>query len=163
MTPQECIQQLYGAFAQLDTERMATCYAENARFEDEVFQLTGKSEIMGMWGMLCDTVKAKSRADWKLSFSQVSASGNQGRTHWEPIYRFSATNRMVHNVIDAKFTFNEQGLILTHHDSFDFWSWSRQALGAPGLLLGWSGFLRSKVQQQANASLRKYLKAKGAA
>jgi hypothetical protein len=157
------ITKFYTAFAELDADTMATCYADNASFQDEAFKLQGKKEIMGMWGMLCDTVKAKSRADWKFSFSQVAASGNQGSAHWEPIYRFSATNRMVHNVIDAKFTFNDQGLILTHHDSFDFWSWSRQALGAPGLLLGWSGFLRSKAQQQANATLRKYIKAKGAA
>jgi hypothetical protein len=157
------LQTLYSAFAELDTERMATCYADNARFQDEAFDLTGKTEIMGMWRMLCDAVKAKGREDWKLSFSQVASDGKRGSAHWEPIYRFSATGRMVHNVIDAEFTFNEQGLILTHHDRFDFWSWSRQALGAPGLLLGWSGFLRSKVQQQANAGLRKYLAKKAQA
>ena len=153
------IQTLYTAFAALDTERMATCYADNALFQDEVFNLQGKTEVMGMWGMLCDAVKAKGRSDWKLTFSQVSSDGKTGVAHWEPIYRFSATGRMVHNVVDAEFTFDEQGKILTHRDRFDFWSWSRQALGAPGLMLGWSGFLRNKAKQQAHAGLRKYLKA----
>jgi SnoaL-like domain len=154
------IQTLYSAFAELDTERMATCYAENASFQDEAFQLQGKTEIMGMWSMLCDAVKANGRDVWKLSYSQVQSDGKTGSAHWEPIYRFSATGRMVHNVIDAEFTFDAQGKILSHHDRFDFWSWSRQALGAPGLVLGWSSFLRSKVQQKANAGLRKYLAAK---
>jgi SnoaL-like domain len=154
------IQTLYSAFAELDTEGMAACYAENASFQDEAFQLQGKTEIMGMWSMLCDAVKANGRDVWKLNFSQVQSDGKMGSAHWEPIYRFSATGRMVHNVIDAEFSFDAQGKILTHHDRFDFWSWSRQALGAPGLLLGWSGFLRGKVQQKANAGLRKYLAAK---
>lgn len=157
------IQTLYSAFAELDTEGMAACYAENASFQDEAFQLQGKTEIMGMWSMLCDAVKANGRDVWKLSYSQVQSDGKIGSAHWEPIYRFSATGRMVHNVIDAEFSFDAQGKILTHRDRFDFWSWSRQALGAPGLLLGWSGFLRSKVQHKANAGLRKYLAAKAKA
>jgi hypothetical protein len=53
-------------------------------------------------------------------------------------------------------------LIVSHHDSFDFWRWSRQALGAPGLLLGWSPVLRNQVRKQANTSLRKYLQNKAA-
>lgn len=157
------IQTLYSAFAELDTEGMAACYAENASFQDEAFQLQGKTEIMGMWSMLCDAVNANGRDVWKLSYSQVQSDGKMGSAHWEPIYRFSATGRMVHNVIDAEFSFDAQGKILTHRDRFDFWSWSRQALGTPGLLLGWSGFLRRKVQHKANAGLRKYLAAKAKA
>ena len=58
--------------------------------------------------------------------------------------------------------FDGSGLIVQHRDSFDFWHWSRQALGAPGLLLGWTPFLRAKVQAQAKASLQKYLAGKAA-
>jgi SnoaL-like domain len=154
------ITELYTAFAALDTPRMAACYAPNATFEDEAFSLRGKEEIMGMWGMLCDAVKEKGRKEWKLTFSDVQASGDRGSAHWEPIYLFSATGRMVHNIIDADFTFDAQGLILTHRDRFDFWRWSRQALGAPGALLGWSPLLRNKVKAQANKGLRKYMAAK---
>jgi ketosteroid isomerase-like protein len=157
------ITSLYSAFANLDTAGMAACYAEDARFEDEAFKLESKAEIMAMWGMLIDAIQAKGRDAWKLEFSQVKASGSTGSAHWEPTYRFTATGRMVHNIIDAEFTFNAQGLIATQRDRFDFWRWSRQALGAPGLLLGWSPMLRSKVKQQAMANLRKYQKTKGLA
>jgi hypothetical protein len=154
------ITSFYTAFAELDSQRMASCYAENAHFRDEAFDLQGKEKIMGMWGMLCDAVKAKGRSHWHLEFSQIQSDGTSGSAHWEPTYLFSATGRIVHNIIDAQFSFSAQGLILTHHDRFDFWRWSSQALGTPGQLLGWSGFLRSKVQQQANANLRKYLQSK---
>lgn len=40
---------------------------------------------------------------------------------------------------------------------FDFWAWSRQALGIPGLVLGWTPFFRRMVRAQAAANLEKYL------
>ncbi|MGH6638900.1 MAG: hypothetical protein ACREBY_09910, partial [Polaromonas sp.] len=55
------------------------------------------------------------------------------------------------------FEFNAQGLISRHRDRFDFWAWSRQALGTPGVLLGWTPFLRRKVRAQAAENLQKYL------
>ena len=99
--------------------------------------------------------RAKGMDAWSLQFSDVSADGAQGRAHWEARYRFSATGRMVHNIIDAQFSFRD-GLIASHRDRFDFWSWSRQALGAPGWLLGWSPALRRKVQARAAANLKAF-------
>ena len=63
----------------------------------------------------------------------------------------------MHNKIDAEFEFDKQGLITRQRDRFDFWDWSRQALGTPGLLLGWSPFLRRKVRAQAAANLQRFL------
>ena len=150
----------YTAFAALDADTMAQCYASDVEFQDEVFTLHGATEVMGMWRMLCDAVRSKSRDDWKLVFSEVTADASTGSAHWDASYRFSATGRMVHNRIDGSFRFNTDGKIVQHSDRFDFWSWSRQALGAPGVLLGWTPFLRAKVRQQAGAGLRKYLAAK---
>ena len=147
------IETLYAAFARLDSDAMAACYAENARFDDAAFSLAGRREIGGMWRMLCEAVKAKGREVWKLDVSAITDNS----AHWEPQYRFSATGRMVHNIIDAQFEFDSAGLIVRHQDTFDFWRWSRQALGAPGMLLGWTPFLRGKVRAQAGASLAKFL------
>ena len=152
------IESFYAAFARLDGAAMAACYAEDARFDDEAFSLAGRREIGGMWSMLCEAVKAKGRDVWRLDVSAIT----DGSAHWEAHYRFSATGRMVHNIIEAKFEFNQAGLITRHRDSFDFWRWSRQALGAPGMLLGWSPFLRGKVRAQAAANLKKFLAQKTA-
>jgi hypothetical protein len=152
------IEALYAAFARLDGAAMAECYAENARFDDAAFSLSGRREIGGMWTMLCEATKAKGRDVWKLEASDITETS----AHWEAHYRFSATGRMVHNIIEAKFEFDAAGLIVRQQDSFDFWRWSRQALGTPGLLLGWSPFLRNKVRAQAAANLKKFLAQKAA-
>ena len=161
MHPNEAtLNKFYTAFAALDPDTMAQCYAPDAEFEDEVFTLHGQTEVMGMWRMLCEAVRSKGREDWKLVFSGVTADASTGAVHWDATYRFSATGRMVLNRIDGSFRFDAKGRIVQHHDHFDFWAWSRQALGTPGLLLGWTPFLRAKVRQKANAGLRKYLAAK---
>ena len=42
-------------------------------------------------------------------------------------------------------------------DSFDFWRWSRQALGTPGAFLGWTPMLRATVRRKASDNLQRYL------
>jgi hypothetical protein len=153
----QTLEKFYRAFAALDSATMRSCYAPDVRFEDEVFTLRGVDEVAGMWDMLCSATRAKGLAHWKLEFSGIEADDKAGRAHWDAHYLFSATGRKVLNRIDARFTFTPEGLIATHRDSFDFWAWSRQALGAPGVLLGWTPLLRNKVRQQADANLRKFL------
>jgi hypothetical protein len=157
---EQTLARFYSAFAALDADTMARCYAENARFDDPVFSLHGRSEVGGMWRMLCTATRAKGRDAWKLEFSDIQADARTGRAHWEAHYRFSTTGRLVHNIIDARFTFTPDGLIASQRDQFSFWRWSRQALGTPGLLLGWTPFLPAKVRQQASANLQKFLAGK---
>ncbi len=147
------IERLYAAFARLDGDTMQACYASDARFDDEVFSLQGAREIGGMWRMLCAATREKGLAHWKLETRDITDHS----AHWDAHYLFSATGRKVLNRIDAGFEFNPQGLITRHRDRFDFWAWSRQALGAAGLLLGWTPFLRNKVRRQAAANLRRFL------
>lgn len=151
------LENFYAAFARLDADTMAACYAPDAQFDDEAFSLRGHAEVTGMWRMLCDATRARGADVWQLTSSGIAADARSGKAHWEATYRFSATGRMVHNIIDGVFEFNDQGLITRHRDRFNFWAWSRQALGAPGLLLGWTPFLRAKVRAQAAANLKKYL------
>ena len=160
LASQATIERFYAAFARLDANTMQACYAPQAQFDDEAFSLRGPREIGGMWRMLCQATKTHGRAQWKLQASQMKSQGNTGSAHWEAHYLFSATGRLVHNKIDAQFEFDEAGLITRHRDRFNFWRWSRQALGTPGLLLGWSPFLRNKVRTQAAANLERFL-AKG--
>lgn len=63
----------------------------------------------------------------------------------------------MHNIIDGTFTFTPDRLIATHRDRFNLWRWARQALGAPGLLLGWSPPLKRKVRGTAAGNLKKFL------
>lgn len=157
MNNTDTIKRFYSAFAKRDPVTMAECYDESAVFSDEVFELSGKREVVGMWTMLLSVPQQPGAEVWKLEFSNVLANGNDGQAHWDATYRFSATGRMVLNRIDARFRFNDAGLIVEHRDSFDFWRWSRQALGLPGLLLGWTSFLRKKIRAGARANLDNFL------
>lgn len=153
---EQLLQRFYTAFRDLDAATMAACYAEDAQFDDPAFSLRGRREIGGMWDMLCTAVKAKGRDVWRMEFSGLQADAAQGRAHWEPYYRFSATGRLVHNIIDAEFEFRD-GLIVRHRDRFSFWRWSRQALGPVGLVLGWTPLLAAKVRAQAAKNLAAHL------
>jgi hypothetical protein len=147
----------YAAFVRLDADTMADCYAPGAQFNDEVFSLCGHERVSGMWRMLCEATQAKNRDAWKLVCSGIEADDKTGKAHREAGYRFSASGRQVHNVIDGVFEFNDAGLITRHRNRFDFWAWSRQALGIPGVVLGGTPFFRNQVKRQAAANLDKYL------
>lgn len=142
----QLIERFYAAFARRDWAGMAACYHPQVHFSDEAFDLHGADAGM-MWRMLCTNGR-----DLQLEVSGIVADEREGRAHWDARYTFSATGRKVLNRIDARFVFRD-GLIVRHIDRFDFWAWSRQALGLPGWLLGWTPLLRTKVRERAAKSL----------
>jgi ketosteroid isomerase-like protein len=146
----ELIERFYTAFAALDGDAMAACYAPNAHFSDPVFTDLRDDEPGAMWRML--TGRAK---DLEVRLAEHDADDDRGSAHWLADYTFR-TGRRVHNDVQALFRFKD-GLIAEHHDSFSFYAWSRQALGPPGLALGWTPLLRSKVRREARAGLEEFL------
>ena len=157
MQTEQTLRRFYDAFARLDADTMASCYEPDASFDDEAFSLRGAREIGGMWKMLCSGTQAKGAAVWKLSYRDIEADASSGKAHWDAHYLFSATGRIVDNAIDSEFGFTPEGLIATQRDRFDFWAWSRQALGPPGLLLGWTPMLKNKVRAGAAKNLAAYM------
>ncbi len=147
----ELLERFYAAFAELDGETMAAAYADDAHFSDPVFPDLDARGVRGMWRMLTSQAK-----DLRIEASGFNADDERGRAHWEAWYTFSKTGRKVHNVIDATFRFRD-GLIVDHVDRFDFWRWSRMALGAPGVLLGWTPIVRGAVRKTAAKGLARHL------
>ncbi|MBF8741208.1 nuclear transport factor 2 family protein [Pseudomonas guariconensis] len=151
---QALITRFYQAFQRLDAESMVACYSEDITFSDPVFGTLRGQDVGDMWRML--TTRAK---DFSLTFDHVQANQDSASAHWVARYLFSQTGRTVVNDIQARFVIRD-GLILQHDDGFDFWRWSRQALGLPGLLLGWSPMLQNKVRLQAFKGLRAFQQAR---
>lgn len=152
MHPNEALlHQFYGAFASRDAAAMGEAYADDARFSDPAFPDLAAEEVRAMWRMLIERGK-----DLELKFSGIQADDERGAARWEATYTFQLTGRKVHNVIDASFRFRD-GRIIEHRDRFPFWRWTRQALGLKGTLLGWSPFVRGKVQAMAGKQLAKFM------
>ncbi|MBL7816587.1 MAG: nuclear transport factor 2 family protein [Saprospiraceae bacterium] len=147
------IEHFYQSFAKGDAESMVSHYADNITFEDPAFgRLQGK-DAKDMWRMLINN----NRDGIKITYGNVQANDTTGSANWQAEYTFSQTGRFVVNKIHASFVF-KNGQIIQHTDYFDMWRWSRQALGLSGWLLGWSGFMKNKIQQRTNSLLAKYQK-----
>jgi ketosteroid isomerase-like protein len=147
----ELIRRFYAAFGARDGEQMASCYAPGAHFSDPVFPDLHGEEPGAMWRML--TGRAD---DLTVELGEYEADGERGTAHWLARYTFTQTGRPVENDVRATFRFAD-GLIADHRDEFDFHRWARQALGAPGLLFGWTPMLRAAVRRRARAGLDEFL------
>lgn len=134
----QLIKHFYTAFNQLDYLSMQQCYHDDAVFFDPVFEDLNAAEARAMWEMLCQNAKG-----FSLQFFDVEADDEYGTCKWVANYTFSQTGNKVNNKIKAHFKFHE-GKIVEHTDDFDLWRWSRQALGLPGWMLGWSAFMQKK-------------------
>lgn len=150
------ITRLYTAFADRDGDTMAACYAPDATFSDPVFPGLRGAEPGAMWRMLAGRAK-----DFRLELVEHSASGDTGTARWVAHYTFAQTGRPVVNDVRSTFRFNADGLIVEQRDDFSFYNWSKQALGTPGLLLGWTPLIKKKVQATARAGLDQFMAATG--
>jgi ketosteroid isomerase-like protein len=147
---EQLIHTFYSAFQKRDAAGMLACYDPQVQFSDPVFTDLKGARAGAMWTMLCERGK-----DLKIEFRDVRADDRAGSAHWDAWYTFTGTGRKVHNSIDASFEFSG-GRIVRHTDRFDLHRWSRQALGLPGLLLGWTPLLQNKVRAMAAKNLDDY-------
>lgn len=145
------IEKFYDAFARKDYAEMQTFYRDDSTFSDPVFTHLASAEVKAMWQMLLTAGR-----DLSVTYRDVQQDGSIQRCEWHAHYTFSRTGKRVHNIIRTEMEIRE-GKIFRHQDDFDFWRWSRQALGITGLLMGWTPGLKAKVRQTANQSLRSFM------
>lgn len=152
MTPNAALlHDFYTAFGKADADGMANCYHPEIIFRDPAFgELKGKDVEM-MWRMLIK----RSKGNIKITFKNVQADDQKGSVDWTAEYVFGGTGRKVYNSIHAHFEFKD-GKIIRHVDHFDMWAWSRQALGWKGLVLGWTPFMKAKIQKQTKKLLKAF-------
>jgi ketosteroid isomerase-like protein len=144
------IERFYSSFTRRDAAGMNVCYHADAEFTDDAFGTLNASEVRTMWAMLCERA-----TDLRVEYRDIKANDETGSAHWEAWYTFAATGRPVHNVLEARFEF-EDGLIRRHIDSFSFGRWAGQALGLPGKLLGRTPFFKKAFRRRARALLDEY-------
>lgn len=147
----ELIERFYAAFAERDGAQMAAHYAPDAHFSDPAFGDLDGRQAGAMWRMLTERGE-----DLKVELVEHAGTDEGGSAHWVARYTFTQTGRSVINSVHAQFRIAD-GKIVDHHDDFSFWRWSKQALGAPGLLLGWTPIIHSAVRKKARAQLDQYV------
>jgi limonene-1,2-epoxide hydrolase len=146
------IEEFYEAFSNLDAESMVKYYHPDVVFQDPAFGELKGARAKNMWRMLCHSQKGKG---FKVKYNVIDFNTNKSNAEWEAFYTFSQTGRKVHNKISASFVI-ENGLIVEHIDKFNLYSWSKQAMGIKGFLLGNTSFFRNKLQQKTNSLLNKF-------
>jgi ketosteroid isomerase-like protein len=141
----------YTALAARDWRTMGALYADDARFSDPAFVDLDAREVRGMWRML-----VARGTDLRVEHQVLNENADEAQVRWTATYTFSQTGRPVVNDVTAAMKLRA-GKITEHLDVFDFHRWSRQALGTPGLLLGWTPFFQRTVQARARAGLRQFM------
>ena len=148
----ELIKTFYTAFQTRDSDGMNACYRPDVIFSDPVFGTLRGQEALSMWQMLCERGK-----DLKIEFGNIHADDKAGSAHWEAWYTFSKSKRRVHNIIGAKFVFQD-GKISRHTDRFNLWKWSAMALGPMGTFLGWTPFVQARIRKEPQNGLDAFMK-----
>ena len=113
------------------------------------FDLFG-DEVRSMWRMLIK----RGGDDLEISYRVLSSYEVGGEVEWTAKYKFGPKKRPVNNQIIATLWI-ANGKIYQHEDHFNLAKWSRQALGLPGYLLGWSGYMKKKIRAMARKGLEK--------
>ncbi len=144
MSNQEVITKFYQALVRGNPEEMVQYYHDDITFYDPSFGELHGDDAKNMWRLLVSPAI-------KASFSNVEAN----RANWTAAYKFKKTGRQVVNHISAKFEF-KGGKIIKHTDHFNLWRWTSQALGLPGYLLGWSGYMQKRCIQQTSVLLKNF-------
>ena len=155
MSNEQLIAKFYTAFQKLDYKTMNDCYSYDIVFNDPVFGLLQSDEARAMWEMLC-----KNGKDLSLTYSNIQTDDNEYYTcNWTAKYTFSKTGRKVVNHIKA-FMRIKDGKIIEHSDGFRLSTWIAQAFGWKGVLFGWTGFMKRKVQKAARKNLESFMQVK---
>jgi len=155
MKNEAILEKFYSSFQSGDAPGMSACYHDSVTFTDPAFgRLKGK-EVGAMWSMLL----SKKESELKIEYSGISTNQDTGQATWTATYKYGPKKRVVVNQVGSRFKLRD-GKILEQVDDFNLWTWSRQALGPVGFLLGWTPFLRNKIQGMARQALRKHMNEK---
>lgn len=141
------LEKFYASFSKGNAEAMNSCYHENATFEDPAFGKLNSNQVKAMWQML---LSKKEESQFKIKYQVLS----ENSATWEASYLYG--KRKVVNNVSSTFIFKEDKII-RHIDDFNLWKWTQQALGLSGYLLGWSSFMRNKIQKTTNQKLKKFM------
>ena len=153
MNNTETIKKFYTSFSNGNVNEMLECYHKDIVFQDPVFGELKGERAFKMWEMLL----SQKKEDTIISFNTIEATNETGKVNWVAKYLYGEKKRKVINNVSARFKFKD-GKIIEHFDTFNLWKWTKQALGISGFLIGWTPFMKNKIQQTTNNKLDDFIK-----
>lgn len=148
----ELVEKFYTSFSKRDAKGMTECYHEEIVFQDPVFGTLKGERAVKMWEMLL----SRGSESTTIVFENIKVTEENGSATWIAKYTYGENNRKVTNIVNANFKFKD-GKIIEHIDYFDLWKWTKQAIGVVGYLVGWTPFMKSKIQKTTNQQLEDYI------
>ena len=131
---------------------MIECYHEDVTFQDSAFGTLRGKRAGYMWLMLL----SNKNSDVAVEYAILEAEDMPDKVSWVAEYKYGPKKRNVINRVAATFEFKDDKII-RHTDYFDLWAWSRQALGLSGYALGWSSWMKNKIQEETNKRLSQFI------
>lgn len=152
MNNKKLIEQFYTSFSNGNVEKMLECYHRDIIFKDPVFGTLKGKRAFDMWKMLL----SKKNENTTIKSYGITADEKKGEANWVAEYHYGLKKRKVINRVYADFTLKD-GKIIQHIDTFDLWKWTKQALGITGYLIGWTPYMKSKIQKTMNKRLDDFI------
>jgi hypothetical protein len=150
----------FEAFAASDWQTMARCYHDKASFSDPVYPDLREERIVYMWHQLlgaAETSKLKSGSNkahslnnLKLAYRVLFGDERKAQVQWTATYFYR--NRLVTNQVLSTLAIWDDKIV-RQVDEYNFWRWSRQALGLTGLAFGAMPWYQRSVQRSAQSRL----------
>ncbi len=119
-TARASVERFFAAFAAHDLKGLEAAYRPDAKFKDDMFDLTRRSSILKMW---------EGAPPFKSFKSEILAvNGNEVHARW--VVEYEMFGNPIHNEIDSRLTLDSQGRIASQREDWDERRWMSQALPA---------------------------------
>lgn len=152
MDNKEIINKFYTSFSNGNVKGMLECYHKDIVFQDAVFGKLEGERAFKMWEMLL----SKKKQNTIITFNNVEATAEKGKANWVVKYEYGAKKRKVINKVQANFKFKDSKII-EHLDDFNLWKWTQQAIGPAGYLMGWTTYMKNKIQKTTKSKLDRFI------
>ncbi|WP_342269364.1 nuclear transport factor 2 family protein [Spiroplasma endosymbiont of Aspidapion aeneum] len=153
MSTKQIINEFYSAFKKGDYQKMNSLYGEDIIFNDSIFKDLDYLQVTSMWEML---LSKKEESKFSIEYEVLLDHNDEYYVMWSAHYLFGPKRRKVSNIVKSEMVIKDKKIAL-HTDVFDFYKWSKQAIGIASILFGKRKFFHNKICSVANKNLMNYI------
>ena len=142
------VDRLFEALRRADASVIDACYHPQISYSDSVFEDLRGARVALRWRMLLQQADG-----FSLEHGLVFADERKAQVQWTADYRLRGKRIRV-PILSTLAIWDD--LIVRQVDEYNFWQYSRQAQGIPGLLLGGLEPFQKIVRRRARRDLERF-------